>query len=139
MSWHAWEEVVNSLELETAMEEIQPSRTGDVHGRAQHFLWEGLAWSEFGSGHGEVRQGDLSVERHGDHVGDEEEDQTAGVGGDGSVHDEVAEPVPEEDLAGEFEPAVPPCGTFSWTEAEYQMLPGEAVEVEAAEGEDGIV
>lgn len=38
MAWYPWEEVVNRLELETSVEEVEPLRTVDIHGRSQHLL-----------------------------------------------------------------------------------------------------
>ena len=58
---------------------------------------------------------------------------------DGAVDGEVAEPGPEDDLAEEFEVAVPPRGSSFGGLAEQEVFPGEAVEVEAAEGEERVV
>lgn len=129
--------MMHGLELQSPVEEVQPGRALDVHGRPEHFLREGLVDAEVGGRHGEVGEGDLDVEGCGDHVGGEDEGETAGEGGDGAVEDAVAEPGPEEGLAGEFEVAVPPCGSASGGLAEEEVFPGEAVEVEAAEGEEG--
>lgn len=48
VSRHAREQVVNGLELETAVDKVEPLRTIDVHGRAQHALREGLCDAEIG-------------------------------------------------------------------------------------------
>lgn len=42
MPGNAGVQVVNSLELEAAVEKVKPLRAVDVHGRAQHALREGL-------------------------------------------------------------------------------------------------
>lgn len=47
-------QVMNCLELQSAMEEIQPLGTVDIHGRAEHLLRERFVRSKIGSGHGEV-------------------------------------------------------------------------------------
>ena len=44
-------QVVNSLELQAAVEEVEPLRAIDVHCRAQHALWEGLGDAEVCGGH----------------------------------------------------------------------------------------
>ena len=53
------------------------------------------------------------MEGGGDAVGDHDEDEAVVGGGDGAVDEEVAEPVPECELAGDFEVAVPPGGAFA--------------------------
>lgn len=58
--------------------------------------------------HGEVAQRKLDVPGRRDHVRDEEEDEAGGPCRDREVEQVVAEPVPEEQLAGDFEVAVPP-------------------------------
>ena len=96
------EQVVDGLELEAAVDKIQPGGAVDVHGRAQHFLWEGLVHAHVCGGHGEVAERDLDVERGGDHVGDHDEDESVPGGGDGQVDNQVAEPGPEDELAEHF-------------------------------------
>lgn len=127
------------LELQPTVEEVQPGGTLDVHGGSEHFLGKGLVDAEVGGRHGEVGESDLDVKGRGDHVGDEDERDAAGEGRDGAVEDAVAEPGPEEGLAGELEVAVPPCGALLGGLAEEEVFPGEAVEIEAAEGEEGVV
>lgn len=121
------------------MEEIQPGGAIDVHGCAEHFLRERFLRSEVRGRHGEVGEGDLDVEGRGDHVRGEDECDTPRNGGDGMVEDPVAEPGPEENLPHEFEIAMPPRGTILWAETQEEVFPGEPVEVEAAEGEDGVI
>ena len=131
--------MVDGLELQAAVEEVQPGGAVDVHGSAQHFLREGLVDAEVGGAHGEVRERNLHMQYGGDHVADEDEGNARAGGGKAPVEDAVAEPCPEEGLAGDFEPAVPPCGTLFGALPEEQIRPAEAVEVEAAEGEDRVV
>lgn len=139
MPRNAWEQMVHGLELQTAVEEIEPLRAVDVHGRAQHALGEGLGDAEVCGRHGEVGEGDLDVHGHGYHVAEQNEGDAGAGCGDGLVDCEVAEPGPEEELAGDFEVAVPPCWAFARALAEEDVLPAEDVEVEAAEAEDGVV
>lgn len=47
--------VVDDLELQPSVEEIEPRRAVDVHGRAQHLLRERLLRAQVGRAHGEVR------------------------------------------------------------------------------------
>lgn len=75
MSGDARKQVVDGLELEAAVQEVEPGGTVDVHGGAEHFLGEGLVRAEVGGAHGEVREGDLDVQRGGGHVGDEDEEE----------------------------------------------------------------
>lgn len=86
-----------------------------------------------------MAQCDLDVEGRGDHVTDQEEDETIPIGGDAAVEDSVAEPRPEECYAGEFEPAVPPRWTSFGTETADEVYQGLGVEVEATEKEDWVV
>lgn len=132
-------QVVDGLELEPAVEEVQPGRAVDIHGGAEHPLREGLVDAQVGRRHGEVGQCDLHVQRGGDHVGDQDEKDPVAPVGDGAVDHAVAEPDPEKGLAGEFEPAVPPGWAFLGGLAQEKVLPAEAVKVEAAEEEDWVV
>jgi len=133
-------QVVHGLELQAAVHEVEPGGTVDVHGGAQHLLRERLVHAEVRGRHGEVAEGDLHVERGGDHVRDEDEGEAGGPGGDAQVERLVAEPVPEEQVAGDLEVAVPPGGAFAWRLGGAEEVgPAEDVEVEAAEGEDRVV
>ena len=131
--------MVHGLELESAVEEVEPGGTLDVHRCAEHALWEGFGYAEVGSAHGEVGEGDLDVHGHGNGVAEEDEEDAGAGGGDGFVDGQVAEPVPEEELAGHLEVAVPPRGALAGALPEEDVLPAQEVEVEAAEGEDGVV
>lgn len=101
---------MDGLELQAAMDEIQPLGAVDVHGGAQLALGEGLRFAEVGGRGGPVGEGDLRVQGHGDDVGNEDEPYAEGPGGDGAPEEEVAEEVPvaehESDLGG----ARPGCG-----------------------------
>ena len=105
-------QMVHSLELQAAVDEVEPGGTVDVHGDAEHFLRERFVHAEVGRRHGEVREGDLHVQRGGDHVRDEDECEAGGPGGDAEVERLVAEPVPEEDVAKKLEGAVPAGGAL---------------------------
>ena len=130
---------MHSLELQPAVHEVEPRRAGDIHSRAQHALWKGLRRAQVGGAHGEVGEGDLDVHGHCDGVADEEEERALRGGRDGLVKCEVPEPVPEEDLPDHLEVAVPPCGALSRALAEEDVLPAQDVEVEAAEGQNGVI
>lgn len=136
---HARVEMVDSLELQTAVEEVQPGRTVDVHGGAQHLLGKGLVDSQVGRGHGEMRQCDLDMQGGSDNVGDQEECEAATPVGDRFVHHAVAKPVPEKDLTTKFEPDVPPRRALLRGLALQQILPAQAVEVEPCQHHDGVV
>ena len=62
-------QVMDSLELQPAVDEIQPLRAVHIHRRPQHLLREGLVGTEVGGGHGKVRQGDLQMQGRGYGVG----------------------------------------------------------------------
>ena len=116
-------QMVDGLELETAVDEVQPGWAIDVHGRAEHFLGEGLVGAEVGGRHGEVGECDLDVQRRGDGVGDQDEDDAVPPGRDRGPDCVVAEPGPEEDLAGDLEVPVPVCGAFEGAGEEDQVRP----------------
>ncbi len=69
--------MVDNLELQPAVEKIQPGGTIDVHCCPEHLLREGLVWSQVCCAHCEVREGELDVERCLDHVAYEEEGEAA--------------------------------------------------------------
>ncbi|KAI7288067.1 fatty acid desaturase [Hortaea werneckii] len=122
-----------------AVEEVQPPGTVDVHSGAQHALGKGLGDAEVRRAHGEVAERDLHVHRHGDHVADHDEAEAAPARGDALVYGQVRVPVPEEELAGDLEVAVPPGWTLPGPLQAEDVRPGEDVEIEAAEGEERVV
>ena len=63
---HAREEVVHGLELQAAVDEVEPLRAGDVHGGAELTLSERLARAEIRGAGAPVGEGDLHVQGHGD-------------------------------------------------------------------------
>ena len=136
---HARIQVVDGLELKTTVEEVEPLGTVDIHGCAKHALRERLVDTEISGAHGEVAECDLNVQGHCDGVTDHDESETAPAIGNALVQDLVAEPVPEEKLAGNLKPAMPPCRTFARTKTKDEILPAQAVEVEAANAEDRVV
>lgn len=58
-----------SLELQSAMNKVEPGRTLNIHRCSQLPLRERLSVSEVGRWHSPVGQCDLYMERCGDHVG----------------------------------------------------------------------
>lgn len=113
VSRYARIQVMHCLKLQSAMEEVQPSRTIDIHGGAQHSLWKGLRDAQVCCAHGEVGERDLNVDRRGDHVTDHDEDESVPGSWYRFVDCEIAEPVPEENLADNFKITVPPCWSLS--------------------------
>ncbi len=120
---HAWEQVVDHLELESAVEKVQPRRAVDIHGGSKHLLWEGFVWPQVGRAHGEVRESDLHVEGACDHVAYHDKDKAIPGGGYGPVEDAITEPDPEENIACDLQMPVPPCDTLPRTTAHEQMVP----------------
>lgn len=98
MSRDTREEVVDGLELETAMEPVQPGSAINIHRGAKHPLREGFMHPEVSGRHGEVRKCDLHMQRRGDHMRDHDENEATARIGNGAVHHIVAEPYPEEYL-----------------------------------------
>ena len=70
---HSREEVVHGLELQTAVDEVEPGGAVDVHGGAELALGERLGVAQVRGGGGPVGEGDLDVEREGEDVADEDE------------------------------------------------------------------
>lgn len=132
-------EVVDSLKLQASVEEVQPLGAIHVHGRPQHLLREGFVDSQFCSTHSEVAQGDLNVQNPRDHVTDHDKKPSVAGCGDSLVDDAIAEPRPEEDLASNLEPSVPPSWTFPRSETEQQIFQAQAVQIESPQSKDWIV
>ena len=60
---------MHSLELQAAVDEVEPCGARHVHGGAELALREGFGVAEVGGRHGPVREGDLDVQGHGYDVG----------------------------------------------------------------------
>ena len=95
-------EMVDGLELEAAVEEVEPLRAVNVHCRAQHLLGKRLINPEIRRTHGEVRERDLAVDRCRNHVADHDENEAVPVRVDRPVYNAVAKPRPEEGVACKF-------------------------------------
>lgn len=131
-------QVVNGLELQTAVEEVKPLGAVDVHGGAQHLLGKRLGGTQVGGTHGEVGQRELRVQRHGHHVADQDECEPVQVVRNRTVHDAVGIPVPEEGESAQLYVRVPPCRTLPGSLAEQDELEREAVKVEAPKHEEDV-
>src|SRR4051812_5432738 len=79
------------------------------------------------------------MQRHGHHMADHDKRKAIPTGRDALVNDTIPKPCPEEDLAGELEPSVPPCWPLPWTQAKDNVFPAQTIQVEAAHGEDGVI
>ncbi len=121
------------------MDEVQPRRAGDVHGGAQLFLREGLGVAEVGGGHGEVGEGDLHVQGHGDDVRDQDEGDAEGPGRDGAPEQEVAEDEPVAEHEGYFGRSRPGRRSEVGGAGGKKVQPREEIEVEAGDAHDGVV
>lgn len=139
MSRDSREEVVDGLELETAMEPVQPGSAINIHRGAKHPLRKGFMHPEVSGRHSEVRKCDLHMQRRGDHMRDHDEYEATARIGNGAVHHIVAEPYPEEYLTRDLEPAVPPGWALPGTLSQDEVLPTQTVEVEAAKEKDWVV
>lgn len=105
-------QVMDGLELQSTVHPVKPLWAIDIHGCAQHFLWEGFVGSHIGGGHGEMGDCDLDVEHHREHVRGHDERKPGPAGGDVAVNDAVAVPQPEDALAEDFKVAMPPGRAF---------------------------
>ena len=136
---HTRKQVVDGLELESAMHPVQPRRTIDVHGRPHLALGKALAGPEVARRHTPVGKCDLNVQRHGDEVGDEDESDADGPGGEVCPDEEVAEEIPVAAHEGDFDGARPPGCAELGRAGGHEVQPAEDVEVEARERHDGVV
>ena len=118
---------MNSLELQTAVQEVKPRWTFDIHGGSEHLLWEGFVCPEVCSAHGKMAERDLYMQRSCDHVADHDKGEPTRSGGNRLVYGFVAKPVPEEDMAGNLEPPMPPRWAFPWALAHDKEFPAQAV------------
>lgn len=141
MSGYTGKEVVDGLELETAVDEVEPGGAVDIHGGAQLALGEGFGFAEVRGGHGPVGEGDLDVEGHGDDVRDKDESDSDGPTGKGAPEEEVTKDVPVARHHGDLSGADPPRLAASEGRGlgRKDMQPREEVEVEARDAHDRVV
>ena len=116
--------MVHGLELETAVEPVQPLGAVDVHGGAHLAGREGLFGAEVGSWHTPVGEGDLHVQHHGADVRDEDVADDGWPVGEVAPAQEVAEDVPVAAHECDFERAGPPCGAELGGAGGEEMGPG---------------
>ena len=81
MTGYSREQVMHSLELQTAVNPIQPCWTLDIHRRTHLTLREGLCGSEITCRHTPVAQRDLNVQDHRDKMADQDEADADGPRG----------------------------------------------------------
>jgi len=79
------------------------------------------------------------MHRHSDHVAKQHEGDARTSSRNRFVDCEVAEPSPEEQLACNLKVPVPPRRTFAGSLTQKDVLPGQDVEVEATECQNGVV
>lgn len=126
-------EMVDGLELQTTVEEVQPCRAIYVHGGTEHLLREGFVDAQVSGGHGEVGECDLHVQWGCDHVRDQDEEDPTTPVRNGAVENAVAKPGPEERLAGNFKPAVPPRWASLGSLVAEKVAKAQDIEVKPAE------
>ena len=85
---------MHSLELQTAVQPIEPNGALHIHCGAELALGERLCGAEVGGRHAPVGEGDLDVQEHGDAVGDQDERHAYRPGGEGTPDEAVAEEEP---------------------------------------------
>lgn len=138
---HSGEEMVDSLELETAVDEVEPGRAVDVHGGSELALSEGLSLTKVDGGHSPMGQGDLDVQRHGDNVRDENEDDAGRPVRESPPEEAVAEEEPVASHEGNLSRANPPSSALSKLRGLLgeDVEPREEVEVETSNAHDWVV
>lgn len=118
---------MDSLELQTSVDKVKPLWAVNIHGGSEHFLWERFVDSKVCSAHGKMAERNLYMQRSCDHVADHDKGESTCSGGNGLVDHFVAEPVPEEDVAGNLKPPMPPRRAFLRALAHNKVLPAQAV------------
>ena len=126
-------EVMDGLELKTAMEEIQPCRAVHIHCGTQHLLGKRLLDTQIGSGHGKVGEGNLHMQWGCHHVGDENEKHPISCIRNRPVDNAVAKPYPEENLASDLKPAMPPGRAPFGSLVAKEVLEAQHIQVESTE------
>ena len=130
---------MHSLELETAMDEIKPSRAIHVQRSAELALRESFGITQIGGRHAPMRQSDLNVERHSDNVGDQDKCNARGPVGEGTPEEAVAEPEPIAGDESDLGRAYPMCHLTPACWRVDQVVNREYVEVEASYSHDRVV
>jgi len=108
VSRYPGEEMMDCLELQTAVDEVEPGGAFDVHRGTQLALWERFALAKVGRGHAPMRQGDLDVKGHGDNVRHQDEGHTYCPGRQRAPEQAVAEDVPIAGHEGDLRRPNPP-------------------------------
>ena len=140
MTRHAREQVVDSLELQTAMDKVQPRRTIDVHGSTQLALRERFVFAKVRGRHAPVRQGDLDMQRHGDDVRDENKQHAGGPVRQRAQQQAIAKEEPVASHEDNFRRTNPPgLAAAESRGSEEDVDPREEVQVEAGDAHDGVV
>lgn len=139
VSWQAWEEVVDRLELEAAVQPVQPLGAVDVHGGAQLALREGLGGAEVRVRHAPVGQRDLDVQDHGDGMGRQHKGHARGPVGQGAPDEAIAKHGPEASHKDHLEVARPPRRAELRAARREEVAPRKKVQIEASDGHDGVV
>jgi hypothetical protein len=135
----AGEQVVHGLELQAAVEPVEPDGAVDVHGGAKLALRERLDGSEVRRRHAPVGQRDLDVQDNGDNVRGEHKGNAVLPRRERAPTQQVAEDVPVAAHECDLDGASPPRGAELLRAWRHEMQPAEEVEVEARERHDGVV
>jgi hypothetical protein len=135
----AREKMVDGLELQAAVEKVQPRRAIDVHGGAQLALRERLAGAEVRGGHAPVREGDLDMQDNGRHVREDDEGDADGPRRQVQPNEAVAEKIPVAAHEGNLQRTGPPGSAQLSRPRAHQVQPRQHVEVEPGKGHDRVV
>jgi len=100
---------MDSLELKSPMQEVQPCRTSNVHCCTELTLWEGFAFAEVRCGHPPVGEGNLDMQWHSDYVTDQHERNPESPGRYRAPYEAIAKKKPVASHKGQFCWAYPPC------------------------------
>ena len=130
---------MDGLELETAVDEIEPWRAIDIHGGTELSLWKALGITQVGSRHGPMREGYLHVQWHSDDVRYQDESHTKRPGRDSAPKQAIAEDEPVAEHESNLRRSSPRCGAKVCRSGREKMKPGEDVEIESCDTHDWVV
>lgn len=141
VSGDARKQMVNGLELQTAVDKVQPSRAVYIQGSAQLTLRKRFLLAQVGCRHAPVRQGDLHMQRHGDDVGDQDESDADGPCRQRAPEEEIAVQKPVAGYEAYLGRANPPrlAASKGGRSPRHDMDPREKVKVESSDAHDGII
>lgn len=141
VSGNAREQVVDGLELQTAMDEVEPGRAVHVHGSTQLALRERLFLAQVRMRHAPVRQGNLNVQWHRNNVRYQHECNAQRPCRQRAPQEDIAKQEPVARHEPNFGWPNPPCLAASQGGRPLgeDVDPRKQIQVETSDAHDGIV